>query len=387
MTDTTESTHSTDVTWEPPGPGTWERDVSHAPAAGTPAFRRVMKTAISDAYREVFEDYGAPLETIQVEMVRGGMYRRVVPLVGADKGDKPPPRPILWAATRLHPKMRKRNKRAVQLFDEKFHLVPLDNWESTERFDWIARNQAIQSEPIAQMTDVELADHVGRVEEQLYAGNHRHHILHGTDMGPIGDVLAHCERWKVDLPAVMRLLQGASPATREAGRMGADIAAALRSEGVDPTSVTALDAYLDLYGWRIVSSYDIEGKAVCELPSTVLALIKAGADWTEPDDTAVEELRAEVRSQVPAGNRSEYEELLDDARRAYGRRDDNGPLTAEWPIGLTRRAYLEAGRRLVSAGRMSEDARVFELDTDELAAVLHRRLHISLDHIKRHYYM
>ena len=45
-------------------------------------------------------------------------------------------------------------------------------------------------------------------------------------------------------------------------------------------------------------------------------------------------------------------------------------MTAEWPIGLTRRAYLEAAPRLVAAERISEPARVFELDTFEVAAAL-----------------
>ena len=65
-----------------------------------------------------------------------------------------------------------------------------------------------------------------------------------------------------------------------------------------------------------------------------------------------------------------FDELLDGARRAYGLRDDNGPLTAEWPMGLVRRAYLEAGRRLETSGRLQQAAHVFELDADELAAVL-----------------
>ena len=51
-------------------------------------------------------------------------------------------------------------------------------------------------------------------------------------------------------------------------------------------------------------------------------------------------------------------------------RDDNGPLTAEWPLGLLRRAFLEAGRRLAASGRLDEPQHVFELDTAEVAAAL-----------------
>ncbi len=374
----------TDVTWEAPGPGSWERDVSHAPPAGTPAFRRVMSTVMDDAYSEVFERYGAPLEKISVRMVRGGLYRRVVPLGGENRADKPVPKPVLWAISRLHPGLRRRNKRAVEIFETNAILEPLAVWETKERFEWIERNQALQSEAIEVMSDAELADHVERIEAHLYAGNRRHHVLHGTDMGPIGDMLAHGVRWGLDLQQMMLMLRGASPATREAGEMGARIANALRSEGVDPTAVStldevraagpassaSLDAYMALYAWRIVSSYDIEGLAVCEVPATVIAVIHAGAAWVEPDDSAAQDLIQETRRQVPEEDRALFDELLDAARRAYGLRDDNGPLTAEWPIGLTRRAYLEAAGRLVATGLLSLPDRVFELDTDELAAAV-----------------
>ena len=77
-----------------------------------------------------------------------------------------------------------------------------------------------------------------------------------------------------------------------------------------------------------------------------------------------------IRNQIAAEHRPLFDELLDGARRAYGLRDDNGPLTAEWPMGLVRRAYLEAGRRLETSGRLQQAAHVFELDAADLAAVL-----------------
>ena len=386
----------TEVTWEPPGPGTWERDLSHAPPAATPAFRRVMSTVMDDAYSEVFEHYGAPLEKISVRMVRGGMYRRVVPLGGEQRADKPVPKPVLWALSRLHPGLRKRNKRAIEVFETNVILEPLAAWETTERHEWIESNTALQAEAIESMSDSELADHVDRIEAQLYAGNRRHHVLHGTDMGPIGDMLAHGTRWGLDLQQMMQMLRGASPATREAGQMGAAIANALRSEGVDPATVSsldevraagpasaaALDAYLDLYGWRIVSSYDIEGLAVCEVPATVIAVIHAGATWQESDDSEVQDVIASTREKVPSDDRELFDDLLDAARRAYGLRDDNGPLTAEWPIGLTRRAYLEAAGRLVASALLSRDERVFELDTHELAAALRGESPLTTDDLE-----
>jgi pyruvate,water dikinase len=47
-------------------------------------------------------------------------------------------------------------------------------------------------------------------------------------------------------------------------------------------------------------------------------------------------------------------------------RDDNGPTTAEWPLGLLRLSLLEVGRRLVAAGKIDDQELALELLPDEL---------------------
>jgi pyruvate,water dikinase len=64
-------------------------------------------------------------------------------------------------------------------------------------------------------------------------------------------------------------------------------------------------------------------------------------------------------------------------------RDDNGPLTAEWPMGLLRRAFLEAGRRLAGLGGLADERHVFELDTPELASALRGRPAPDPDELRR----
>ena len=53
-------------------------------------------------------------------------------------------------------------------------------------------------------------------------------------------------------------------------------------------------------------------------------------------------------------------------RAAVPLRDDNGALTGAWPLGLLRRAMLEAGRRI----GLADLALAVELTVDELAARL-----------------
>ncbi len=389
------------ASWEPPGPGEWEYDGSHSPAAPTPVFRHVSSRSAEDAYRWVFETYGGPLDTIRIRFVNGKTYRRLVPLVGAERDGPPPPGPVLWAASRLHPAFRKRERTARRTLEEATFLEPIDHWNSTERQSWIDANRRLQAEPLDALDDDGLADHVQRVVAHNLGGWTRHHQLHGTDMGPIGDLLAHTSRWGLDPVAVMGLLEGRSPATVEAARHAASIAEAMVAAGADPTAVDdlddvraagaevveRLDAYLLDFGWRLVSSYDIEGLTVGELPGGTAAMIRsagarlaAGIDGGDRLDAAdggesapggaVEARERELRSQLPADVHQPFDRLLDSARLAYGLRDDNGPLTAEWPMGLVRRAYLEAGERLAAAGRIAEPGRVFELDGPELVELL-----------------
>jgi len=51
-------------------------------------------------------------------------------------------------------------------------------------------------------------------------------------------------------------------------------------------------------------------------------------------------------------------------------RDDNGPTTAEWPLGLLRLALLELGRRLTANGSAEAAEHAFELEPRELKSTL-----------------
>jgi rifampicin phosphotransferase len=373
---------ATTDTFEPPGPGLWERDISHATASPTRVFRRLASTTMPSAYEEVFQDFGGPVATLDVKFVHGAMYRRIVPLIGADSDRPPPPKPLMWLALRLHPLFRSREKAARRLWSERPDRDTVEQWYRSERAEWIARNLAVQAVEVGTIDDAELAAHLRDADAHILAGWRRHHVLHGADIGPIGDLLVHALQWGLTIGDVMALLRGSSPATASAAAHGRRIAEALRGAGVDPASVRdldevravpaaaeALDAYLDEAGWRIATSYDIEGLTVAELPGATCALIRSSS-VESGSQASLDELEQRLRQQVPDADRSLFDELLGHARSAYGMRDDNGPITAAWPTGLLRRAFLEAGRRLHARGALHDPAHAFELDSAELAAVL-----------------
>jgi len=375
------TTDRTKAQWEPPGPGTWEADRSHGPPNPTPLFRRLGAEGTAPAYRGAMREFGAPIETIDMQFVNGQLYRRIVPLVGAkfDRGT-PPPALVIKALTRIHPAFRREERQAKRTIETKSYLEGIRHWNEVDRAIWDAENRKLQAIDPAELDDDGLAGHLGVLDDFMQRGWHRHHTLHAYDLGPIGDLMAHSQGWGLDTTAVMSLLQGSSPATVAAAKHADAIAAALRGAGVDPLSIdsveairtvpaasAALDTYLDSFGWRVVVGYDIDGPTLNELPAAICAAVRAAAAKAhELPDTS--EVYAGLRDECPEPDL--FDELVTEARAAYGVRDDNGPLTVAWPFGLMRRSYLEAGRRLHESNNLIDPDHVFELDVAELSALV-----------------
>src|SRR6185436_17134513 len=74
-----------------------------------------------------------------------------------------------------------------------------------------------------------------------------------------------------------------------------------------------------------------------------------------------------VRARVPVASQADFDSRLAEARAAMNLRDDNGPTTAEWPLGLLRLSLLELGRRMVVAGCAAEPADALELQPHEIS--------------------
>jgi pyruvate,water dikinase len=73
---------------------------------------------------------------------------------------------------------------------------------------------------------------------------------------------------------------------------------------------------------------------------------------------------------VPPEHQAEFDDALAEARVALDLRDDNGPMTVEWPLGLLRRAVLETGHRLAERGHLHSPDHAVELSIDELKVAL-----------------
>ena len=364
------------VTWEAPGPGFWELDRSHFVGGETPLIQHIQAQAMPAGMRKVFAELGTPADTLDCGFVNGFMYTRLRPLLAADRPAKNlPPRFVLRAVGRFHPEFRRRTKAAEKARIERPWRKVVADWENGGRALIESRNLGIQKVDLSELDDPTMIEHVQEVVEHCRVSWEHHFWLHGYDLGPIGSYLAGCREWGIEPHDAIPLLEGASPSTVGPMHVLASLRKAVESTGQVPQNLDEvraistdaandLDHYLEYRGAMMISRYDIDGVTLAEIPDVVLSTILNGVERVVGDGL---QHRIEViRARVPVTHQEDFDSRLEEARAAMNLRDDNGPTTAEWPLGLLRLAMLEVGRRMVAAGYAAQPADALELRPDEI---------------------
>ena len=334
-----------------------------------------------------FVEIGAPVGSLEFRTVHGMIYSRVFPLIGANKPPKKlPPLPLLKLATKLHPEMRRRAKTAERTITNPPWRAKIEEWHRPGglRDTYIAMNLKLQRVDLAQLDDTALIAHATATIDHASLQYEEHLYLHNFDLGPIGLLLYATSEWGFGTAEIVALLEGASPSTAEAGRELSAIRRAVVASGRNPQSLDdirsaspdaarLLDAFLERRGNMVISRYDIDGLTLGESPDILFTRIM-GSPLEDGDDTAraqaVQQRIAAIRARVPEQHRAEFDQFIADARIAMDLRDENGPITLEWPFGLVRRALLEVGRRMVVRGTAKKPEHALEMSADEVRTAL-----------------
>lgn len=379
------STTLLDARFDPPAKGQWISLRDHFPRALTPEYTALLQGAVYAGEAKPFAAYGMPVKTLEVRCVHGHVYMGPVPLVGK-QSDGLPPAPLLKIAVRLVPAFRRRAKAAVRALAERPWLAEADHWYAVERQEWIDRCSTLQVVDVDDLSTGDLVTHLQACRALARAGYERHFSLHGPDLIPIGLLLARCEDWGVGAEAVLPVMAGASPASVGQGTELDALRAAV--DGRRPESLeelravagSAFDAFLQRFGTRMVTGYDLDCRSLGELPNLLvnLACARPAPAVADVSGAALDALRG----LVPPADHDELDQLVSDARATFGVRDDNGSLTGAWPVGLLRRAMLAAGRRLTAAGSLAEVDHAVEITVDELSAMLAGASAPSLDEVR-----
>jgi len=97
---------------------------------------------------------------------------------------------------------------------------------------------------------------------------------------------------------------------------------------------TQLASYLDLVGYRLLDGFDISGRYALELPDALLRAIRTFIAKKEGPTADVDAHIADIREQVPGQHRTQFDELLGEARLMYRIRDERGSSATYGPPGL-----------------------------------------------------
>src|SRR5262245_37767648 len=113
----------------PPSPGSWELERTHATKPMSKFMSTVFPKSMVRGFAEATREYGALLDHIELALINGLLYSAPRP-VGAPKGAKgPPPRPVFWLLSRLHPEVRRRIKKSQTVFTERLWRKELAWWD------------------------------------------------------------------------------------------------------------------------------------------------------------------------------------------------------------------------------------------------------------------
>ena len=354
--------------WKAPGPGMWERDAAHQERPFCTLWLEAALPAASSGMAEACERFGLPFRSFQAVDVNGWFFLTATPVADED--------------------FRARVAAAEKALDTRPWRAIADEWKGSVRGQLLQRNRDVQAVEPYGLDDKELAAHLASTLELLGDGATRHFLhaaAHWVGVGLLANEAATLTGWPSE--RVIQALAGGSPGSlaplaglrriAEAIASHPQASAILAGDGdpgvvldqlraCSPSVAEVLDDYLDDHGWQVFTGFDFTHEALIELPALFLSTIRSAGEPRLPNADEIGRLRAAVAFD----DRARFEVLLDDALVLYGLRDDDSGITIQRPLGLVRRALLEAGRRLAASGAVHDSDDAFDATSAELAALL-----------------
>ena len=396
-----------DQQFHPPSPGSWELETTHIGKPITRYMADSFPAAIMRGMTEGNRHYGSLMNHIEFTVINGFVYG-CPRFIGAPKEPKgPPPKIIFKLLTWFHPEIRRRLRRSREVFTKKLWREDLARWDTEWKPATKARALGLQKVALNELTVDDLVVHLGDCRELLIDTIRQHHRLNPCPTLPIGDFLSHVSEWtETPTTELMQLFRGTSrvslggadefqalsqalrrdeeaKACLYSGNPASDVLDALLS---GPSEVaTAFQAYLDVVGYRIATGYDVSDLYVLEMPDIIVSAIRSSleADDTEEESGQQAERAARVRETVSEEHRSQFDELLKEARLVFRVRDERVLEGDAWATGLTRRALLAAGDRLARDGKLEQASHIVDATHDEIVALLRGQGGPSKDELSR----
>lgn len=376
----------------PPGPGTWELDSTHFPRPAAPVTQEVFSRHFPAGMARAAGRYGLVLDRLDYAAVNGWLYNQVR-VVAAPPGAPVPPKFVLQLLTRLHPEYRRRARAAQQTFARHLWREDIARWH---RDDKPARRHAhlhLLRVPIDTLADPALLSHIDECLAVYAESTELHGYLSVPAFLAIGDFVVQARQWTGRSPAeLVAALASSSPVSAGDEPERRALLAALKEDSAARSFLTAEEdagiilaglrswqgaigactaAYLDAVGYRTLNSYDLYDAYALEHPFILVAGLRSLlSPQARPRSESGEAVRARLRDTVPPVHRAAYDALFAEAELCSPLRDERVLYNDYWSAGVTRRAFLEAGRRLRARGALARDEHATACSRDELRALL-----------------
>lgn len=371
---------------QPPGESEiWLRADENYSGPVRPLEYAVWAPIFEETARKVFDEIGAPIETMRYRNIGGWMYIRTVPPMDRGKDDTPPPSPlILGMAMRLVPQFRRKLKRASQVWSSDLAEKAISDWESGERVQMRETTRRLRAINLELLDDAELLSHLENALTHLQAASDIHFRLPALatflPMGHLGVLSERLLGWPPD--RVATLVQGWSSVVGGKSEALADLVEAIKKDEdarqklvENPDSLVhhrgsggqALRGFLTEHGHEIVGM-DLTHPTWHEDPRPLIALLRTHLAATSigPDRSRLTSIDAEHEAldSLEAPDAANFKIVLEQARRGsrYGDETERDVLEA---FGLIRYAALEIGRRMNDRHLLPDVDGVFYLDLDE----------------------
>jgi rifampicin phosphotransferase len=275
-----------DLEFTPPGPGVWELEQTHFSRPATRYASSIFPRSLSKGFGEGTRRYGLLLDTLQVRMVNDFVYNKFCPVGAPENAKGPPPKFVFKAMTWLHPEIRRRINTGSRVFEQKLWREDMKRWDEYLKPDSVARNSSLQKAAIASLPHSEFIKYLEEVRGNSAEMIYRHHIFTIPCCMPVGHFLVECERW-TGLPSgqILSVLKGAAPISRGiAAKELEAVQVVLKNAGIQATTFrgkppadvlndlrsrnevgSALEQFLEVVGYRLVSGYDVGEKYALEM--------------------------------------------------------------------------------------------------------------------------
>src|SRR5947209_1846814 len=183
---------TTELRFDPPGPGFWELDAVHFPRPVTRYWSEMHPEPFKRGFRELTSFYGMLIDTIDYRYVDGFCYKQLVPV-----GESEVPA---------------RFQRAEEAVRGKLWREQLREWDEQFKPESIAKHRELQAVDPEALSDDELIAYLTRCRDHHIEMIYQHMRFTGAAVVPTGDFLAHVGDWTGLPPAeLLGLMRGASP--------------------------------------------------------------------------------------------------------------------------------------------------------------------------------